>query len=102
MWRPQKILQSCPQNLNWWHQKTLIVDPVKFDTDKISLTGSLDLTDQNNKIIGELRSACYSPYFKKVIGIAMMKKDHWNTDQNVKAKVNGENCTGKVCDLPFI
>ena len=75
---------------------------VKFDTDKISLTGSLDLTDQNNKTIGELRSACYSPYFKKVIGIAMMKKDHWNTDQDVKAKINRENCTGKVCDLPFI
>ncbi len=75
---------------------------VKFDTDKISLTGSLNLTDQSNKIIGELRSACYSPHFKKVIGIAMMKKDYWNTDQNVKAKINGENCTGKVCDLPFI
>ncbi len=75
---------------------------VKFDTDKISLTGSLNLTDQSDKIIGELRSACYSPHFKKVIGIAMMKKDYWNTDQNVKAKVNGENCTGKVCDLPFI
>ncbi len=75
---------------------------VKLDTDKISLTGSLDLTDQNNKIIGELRSACYSPHFKKVIGIAMMKKDYWNTDQDVKVKINSENCTGKVCDLPFI
>ena len=75
---------------------------VKFDTDKISLTGSLDLTDQNNKTIGELRSACYSPHFKKVIGIAMMKKDYWNTDQVVKARINSENYTGKVCDLPFI
>ena len=75
---------------------------VKFDTDKISLTGSLDLTDQNNKKIGELRSACYSPHFKKVIGIAMMKKDHWNTNQDVKAKINSQNCIGKVCDLPFI
>ncbi len=75
---------------------------VKFDTDKISLTGSLDLIDKNDKIIGELRSACYSPHFKKVIGIAMMKKDHWNNDQDVKAKINGQNCSGKVCDLPFI
>ena len=75
---------------------------VKFDTDNIILTGSLDLTDQDNKIIGELRSACYSPHFKKVIGIAMMKKDYWSTDQDVKAQINSENCTGKVCDLPFI
>jgi len=49
-----------------------------------------------------LRSACYSPYFKKVIGIAMMKKPHWNVDQDIKAKINGEICVGKVCDLPFI
>ena len=75
---------------------------VMLDIDKISITGSLDLSDQDNNIIGELRSACYSPHFKKVIGIAMMKKSHWNIDQNVKASINGDICSGKVCDLPFI
>ena len=75
---------------------------VKLDLDSISLTGSLNLTDDQNNIIGELRSACYSPYFKKVIGIAMMKKSHWNVDQDVKAVINGVICSGKVCDLPFI
>ena len=38
---------------------------VKFDIEKISLAGSLDLTDDQNNIVGELRSACYSPHFKK-------------------------------------
>ena len=75
---------------------------VMLDIDKISITGSLELSDQNNNIIGELRSACYSPHFKKVIGIAMMKKPYWNGDQDVKAMINGEICVGKVCDLPFI
>ena len=75
---------------------------VMLDIDKISITGSLELSDQNNNIIGELRSACYSPHFKKVIGIAMIKKPHWNVDQDIKAKINGEICEGKVCDLPFI
>ena len=75
---------------------------VMLDIDKISITGSLDLSDQDNNIIGDLRSACYSPHFKKVIGIAMMKKSHWNIDQNVKASINGDICSGKVCDLPFI
>ena len=75
---------------------------VMLDIDKISITGSLDLSDKDNNIIGELRSACYSPHFKKVIGIAMMKKSHWNIDQNVKASINGDICSGKVCDLPFI
>ena len=49
---------------------------VKLDIDNISISGSLDLTDQDGNIIGELRSACYSPHFKKVIGIAMMRKSH--------------------------
>ena len=75
---------------------------VMLDIDKISITGSLELSDQNNNIIGELRSACYSPHFKKVIGIAMMKKPHWNVDQDIKAEINGKICVGKVCDLPFI
>ena len=75
---------------------------VKFDIEKISLTGSLNLMDNENNIIGELRSACYSPHFKKVIGIAMMKKPHWNIDQDVKAEINADICVGKVCDLPFI
>ena len=63
---------------------------VMLDIDTISITGSLVLSDQNNNIIGELRSACYSPHFKKVIGIAMMKKSNWNIDQNVKASINGD------------
>ena len=74
----------------------------KIDIDEISVTGSLDLTDDNNNVIGELRSACYSPHFKKVIGIAMMQKEYWNPEQNIKVVVNGHNCVGKVCDLPFI
>jgi len=75
---------------------------VTLDIDNISITGSLDLTDQDSNIIGELRSACYSPHFKKVIGIAMMKKSYWDIDQDLKAKINGDICSGKVCDLPFI
>jgi len=69
---------------------------------KVSLSGSLDLKDENNNIIGELRSACYSPHFEKVIGIAMIKKPYWEVSQSVKAEINGNICAGNVCDLPFI
>ena len=75
---------------------------IKLDAKEISLSGSLDLKDENNNIIGELRSACYSPHFKKVIGIAMMKKPYWEVSQSVKAEINGNICNGNVCDLPFI
>ena len=37
---------------------------VKIDIKEISLTGSKNLYDENNNIIGELRSACYSPHFQ--------------------------------------
>ena len=49
---------------------------IKLDIKEISLSGSLSLKDENGNIIGELRSACYSPHFEKVIGIAMMKKPY--------------------------
>ena len=75
---------------------------IKLDAKEISLSGSLDLKDENNNIIGELRSACYSPHFGKVIGIAMIKKPYWEVSQSVKAEINGNIFTGNVCDLPFI
>ena len=75
---------------------------IKLDAKEVSLSGSLDLKDEEDNIIGELRSACYSPHFEKVIGIAMMKKPYWEVSQGVKAEINGNICTGIVCDLPFI
>ena len=59
-----------------------------------------------NNIIGELRSAVYSPTFKKVIGMAMIKKPYFNKDQkfeiNLIDKSNKNIHTGKVCELPFV
>jgi dimethylsulfoniopropionate demethylase len=75
---------------------------VQFDIKEISLVGSLDLKDEKDNIIGELRSACYSPHFKKVIVIAMLKKPYWEASKTVKVEIIGKFCTGNVCDLPFI
>ena len=75
---------------------------IKIDAKEISLSGSLDLKDEKNNIIGELRSACFSPHFEKVIGIAMIKKPYCNASQTVKVTVNKDIYTGIVCDLPFI
>ena len=75
---------------------------VKFDMEQISLSGSVDLKDEKDNIIGELRSACYSPHFKKVIGIAMIKKPFCEASKQFKAEINSNICNGIVCDLPFI
>ena len=75
---------------------------VKIDTDNISVTGSMNLTDEKNNVIGELRSGCYNPTFKQVIGIAMIKKPYFEAQQTFKIDINGNSFNGTVCDLPFI
>ena len=65
------------------------------------MSGSLDLRDDKNNKIGELRSAVYSPHFKKVIGIAMMYKPFWQISQFFKIDINGDTFSRKVCDLPL-
>ena len=75
---------------------------IKIDIKEISLTGSKNLYDDNNNIIGELRSACYSPHFQMVIGIAMIQKSYWEVSQTFKIEINDNTINGKVCDLPFI
>jgi len=75
---------------------------VRIEAKEISLSGSLDIKGDKNTIMGELRSACYSPLFKKVIGIAMMHKPFWDVTQSFKIEINNNTFNGKVCDLPFI
>ena len=75
---------------------------VQINSKEINVSGSIDLKDENNIKIGELRSGCYSPHFGKVIGIAMIKKPFWKASQTIKIEINKQTFDGKVCDLPFI
>jgi dimethylsulfoniopropionate demethylase len=75
---------------------------IKIEAKEINLSCSLDIKDQEDMKIGELRSACYSPHFGKVIGIAMLDKLFARNSQSVKIDVNNSTFNGKVCDLPFI
>ena len=56
----------------------------------------------NNNFIGELRSACYSPHFKKVIGIAMINQPYCKASESGIIEIDGNSLSLKVCDLPFI
>ena len=75
---------------------------VLIETNKINLTKSLNIKDDNNNFIGELRSACYSPHFKKVIGIAMINKPYCKASESGIIEIDGNSLRVKVCDLPFI
>jgi len=75
---------------------------IYIETDKISLTKSLKIKDDNGNFIGELRSACYSPHFKKVIGIAMINEPYCKPLATGVIEIDGNTLSVKVCDLPFI
>ncbi len=75
---------------------------VIIDSKEINVSKSIDLTNEKNLKIGELRSGVYSPHFKKVIGIAMLNKPHFEVSQTFKISINHSIYEGKVCDLPFI
>ena len=75
---------------------------IKIDAKEISVTRSLKIMDENNTIIGELRSACYSPHFKQVIGIAMIKEPYCKASSSGTIEIDGNSLALKVCDLPFI
>ena len=75
---------------------------VIIDAKQINVSKSINLFDINGSRIGELRSAVYSPHFKKVLGIAMLDKPFYEVSQTFKISINDSTFEGKVCDLPFI
>ena len=75
---------------------------VKIDHNKIDMYCEKTLYDDNNNIVGHVRSAAYSPTFKKVIGIAMINKPYWEAKHQFKIDINEKIFLGTVCDLPFI
>ena len=75
---------------------------VIIDAKEINVSKSIELIDDKNLKIGELRSGVYSPHFKKVIGIAMLSKPYFEVSQTFKISINDSIFEGKVCDLPFI
>ena len=73
---------------------------VKIDLDKIEMMEECPL--QNGKsLVGHLRSAVYSPHFKKVVGIAMIKKEYWNKKTSFELEIGDKKTKGTICDLPF-
>ena len=74
---------------------------VKIDTTNLDLSNT-DIFNNDNRVIGELRSAAYSPYFKKIVGIAMMKMEHCKIHGNIKMKIVNKSINGEICNLPII
>ena len=69
---------------------------VKIDAKEINVSKSIELINEKNLKIVELRSGTYSPHFKKVIGIAMLNKPYFEVSQTFKISINDSVFEGKV------
>ncbi len=75
---------------------------VKINTDFIDASKAIELLDNNENMVGELRSAAFSPKFKKIVGIAMIKKDFCRERQKFNIKIDKKVLEGEICNLPII
>ena len=75
---------------------------VKIESTTISVNEGIPILDSDNNEIGELRSGAFSPRFKKIVGIAMVKKDFSNISQKFKIKLNDKLVSGEICSLPIL
>ena len=74
---------------------------VKINTKEINLT-DINLLDKDNNIIGDLRSAAYSPNFDKIVGIAMIKIEFCKDKKSFNMLINNKNVKGEICKFPII
>jgi dimethylsulfoniopropionate demethylase len=74
---------------------------VLIDTEKVEVTEEIPLLNGNN-LVGGLRSATYSPNLKKVVGIAMVKKEYWDKKTPIELKIGDKKSKGILCDLPIV
>ena len=75
---------------------------VMIDHDRIDMYCEKVLYDDSNNIVGVVRSATYSPTFKKVIGIAMINKPYWDSKDQFRIEIDEKTFVGTVCGLPFV
>ena len=72
-----------------------------MNLDKIEIMEEKPLQNGKN-LVGYLRSAVYSPHFKKVVGIAMIKKEYWDKKTPFELEIDGKKSKGSICDLPLV
>ena len=80
---------------------------VKINSNTIdlnSLSANLNylLINDKKELIGDLRSAAYSPTFKKIVGIAMIKKDYFEEKKDFYTNTNNKLVEGEICNLPIV
>ncbi len=74
---------------------------VKINCKSLNITKDLNMIIKN-EVIGQIRSAAYSPKFNKIVGISMVKTEYCKNLQKFQIKLNNELINGEICKLPII
>ena len=72
-----------------------------IDLNSLSANLNYFLINDKEELIGDLRSAAYSPTFKKIVGIAMIKKDYFKEKKDFYTNTNNKWVEGEICNLPM-
>ena len=73
---------------------------LKLKLDKIEITKALPIQLGSN-IIGELRSACFSPDFGCCLGIAMVQTQYQSLEKKQTLLVDGQEIESVMTSIPF-
>jgi dimethylsulfoniopropionate demethylase len=73
---------------------------LKLQINKISLSKTISIF-QNEQLIGDLRSACFSPKFQCCLGIAMIDISHQNYSEPLNLVIDGQEITAEITSIPF-
>ena len=73
---------------------------LKLQINKISLSKTLSVF-QNEQLIGDLRSACFSPKFQCCLGIAMIDTACQNHSAPLNLMIDGQKITAEMTSIPF-
>ena len=73
---------------------------LKLQINEISLTKTLPVF-YKDELIGDLRSACFSPQFQCCLGIAMINVSHHNFSEPLNLSINGQEITTEITSIPF-
>ena len=73
---------------------------LKLQINEISLSKTLPVF-YKDELIGDLRSACFSPQFQCCLGIAMINVSHHNFSESLNLTINGQEITTEITSIPF-
>jgi len=74
---------------------------VKIEAKAITITKEIPMINSEGKLMGQLRSAAFSPKYKRIVGIAMIEKDYCKQQQKFQIEINDDVFSGEICNLPI-